>query len=51
MPKLRWTVSWPRPLDRDEDDQMIKEIDHTDDDPGPEDLAPPQLRPTEQVYE
>lgn len=43
MPKLRWAIRWPRPPDHDEDEPPIREIDHTDDDPGPAELPSPEL--------
>ena len=40
----RRAIRWPTPPDFDEDEPPIREIDHTDDDPGPEELRGGQLR-------
>jgi hypothetical protein len=40
----RVAITWPTPPDWDEDEPPIREIDHTDDDPGPEELRGGELR-------
>jgi hypothetical protein len=43
---------WPTPsTDWDEDDEPVRDIDHTDDDPGPDVLPGIELRPLDSVSE
>jgi len=35
---------WPSAPDWDEDEPPVREIDHTEDDPGPDQLPEPELR-------
>jgi hypothetical protein len=42
--KFRWAIEWPSPPDCDENESPIREIDHTHDNPGPEELRGAELR-------
>jgi len=37
-------LGWPLPPEWDENEEPVREIDHTDDDPGPDRLREPELR-------
>jgi hypothetical protein len=45
LTKRQHLIAWPTPPNWDEDEPPIREIDHTDDDPGPEKLPDPELLP------
>ncbi len=41
----RSAIQWPVPPDWDEDEEPVREVDHTGDDPGPEDLDGAEMIP------